>query len=261
MALSIIEIVYAKRAKFPEEIQTLGDLQQSGRYPFVEDGTIKELKVHAGPDQFQVKSEDSTCRVLTNAARTVAARVMATKLTFFDADYADDFGGTLSRLRDVLDCWAKAATALTLSELRLRTLDVAVPPQDVDLARWLRPSWHAGDLGKSGSQGMAIRDTALADGVMHVRVRTAEVEPGQKVIPPPDLMTAVHVRLPKSLMGPFDRPARVAIVDVERVIGVEGLALERIESLLTTAHAETKAAFESVFEDSALDYFRGDDVS
>jgi hypothetical protein len=45
------------------------------------------------------------------------------------------------------------------------------------------------------------------------------------------------------------------------VIGVEGLELDRIEGLLATAHAETKTAFESVFEDVALTYFRGDDVT
>lgn len=260
LVLSVIEIGYAKRANFAEEVKALGSLQQSGAYPFVEDGKLFELKVQSSVDQLQVEKEESECRVLTNEAKSVAARVLPTKLTLFDADYSGNFRGSIERLHQVLDKWIHAAPALTINEVRVRTLDVACPPEGTTLTDWLRPKWQAGDLGAPASRGLAIRDFGKPDGSFHIRVRTVGVKSRQKVAPPPDLMMAVHVNLATSLIGPFDREAVIAIVDVERVVKEEAFKLDVLEDVLVRAHDEASAGFEEVFEDVAIDYFRGTDM-
>lgn len=260
LVLSVIEIGYAKRANFGEEVKALGALQQSGAYPFVEDGKVFELKVQSSADQLQVEKEESDCRVLMNEAKSVAARVLPTKLSFFDADYSGNFRGSIQRLREVLDKWTQAAPALIINEVRVRTLDVACPPEGTTLNAWLCQKWQAGDLGAPASRGMAIRDFGKPDGSFHIRVRTVGVKPRQKVAPPPDLMMAVHVNLPSSLIGPFDREAVIAIVDVERVVKVEAFKLDVLEDALMRAHEEASAGFEDVFEGAAIDYFRGRDL-
>lgn len=261
LALSVIEIGYAKRANFREEVQALGALQQSGEYPFVEDGKVIELKVQSAADQLQVQHEESECRVFVNANRSVAARVLPTKLSFFDADYSGNFRGSTQRLRSVLDQWSVAARALTINEVRVRTLDVACPPDGTSLSSWLCQKWHAGDLEAPGSRGISVRDFDRPDGSYHIRVRTVHIKPKQKIGPPPDLMMAVHVKLPTDLVGPFDREAVVAIVDVERVVKSEGFSVENLDEVLLKAHDEATTGFEDVFEGAAIDYFRGKDLA
>jgi len=261
LVLSVIEIGYAKRANFSDEVKALGALQQSGQYPFVEDGSVHELKVQTTGDQIQVHTEVTECRVFMNANRSVAARILPTKLSFFDADYSGNFRGSTQRLREVLDKWSAAALALTINEVRVRTLDVACPPEGGKLNSWLSPKWQAGDLDASSSRGMAIRDFDRSDGSFHIRVRTIRLKPKQKIAPPPDLMMAVPVKLPTDLVGPFSRESLIAVVDVERVVKVEGFKLDRLEDVLSTAHDEASNGFENVFERAAIDYFRGTDMT
>lgn len=261
LVLSVIEIGYAKRANFLEEVKALGALQQSGAYPFVEDGKVIELKVQGAADQLQVQLEESECRVFVNVSKTVAARILPTKLSFFDADYTDNFPGSTRRLREVLDKWSVAARALTINEVRVRTVDVACPPDGISLNSWLCQKWHAGDLEASGSRGISVRDFDRPDGSHHIRVRTLRIKPKEKIGPPPELMMAVHVKLPTNLVGPFDREAVVAIVDVERVVKSEGFSLESLDAVLLKAHDEASAGFEDVFESTAIDYFRGKDLA
>lgn len=257
LVLSVIEIGYAKRAKFSEEAAALGDLQTRGLYPFVEEGTLKEFKVQTSPEKIEVTTEDSPSWVLANESKTVAARVLPTKLTFFDADYEGDFTGSLRRLHEVLDTWSRSAASLTITEVRVRTFDVALPPESIGLQRWLRQKWHAGDIDSRHSSGMAIRDYPKGDGSLHVRVRSRSVKANQRIAPPPDLMMAVNIKLPSDLVGPYRGDSSIAMVDVERVVKGERIALEDIDSLLSAAHEDASREFEGVFEKLALDYFRG----
>lgn len=260
LVLSVIELGYARRANFGEEKKALGALQQTGAYPFVEDGKVFELKVQNSADQLQVEKEESDCRVLMNEAKSVAARILPTKLSFFDAEYSGNFRGSIQRLREVLDKWKEAAPALIINEVRVRTLDVAFPPEGTTLNAWLCQKWQAGDLDAPDSRGMALRDFRKPDGSFHIRVRTIGVKPRQKVGPPPDLMMAVHVNLPASLIGPFDREAVIAIIDIERVVKGDAFKLDELEDVLLRAHEEATTGFEGVFERAAIDYFRGVDL-
>lgn len=253
LALTVAEVAFEKRGDFAEAIRVLADLQRSGEYPIHASGEVQELSVTQGSDQFRVEQIKAPYSVFANALRTLAVRALPERFAYFDTDYAGNFPGFLARFAHAFAIWQKAAPMLTLKEVRLRTLDICLPPSSERLEDWLRPQWHSG-VSTEGSVGLAVRDAPAQFGSLHVRVRDAYADADRRVQLPADLSDA-PVRLPEVLAGAAPGSRRVAVVDLERVIrGIKTTA--EVADRLQAAHGDLDRAFESVFTPAAMAYFR-----
>jgi len=259
LVLAVAEIVFAQRARFPVEAEELGKLQQRNIYPRFEQGELQILQVSQSPGEMHLENRRVACRVYMDATAKVAFRITPERLSFFDADYTNDFRGLLERFSVVLEAWFNAAPSLALSEVRLRMLDVVLPIDGCDLATALKPEWRAGSSTAQRSIGLAMRDYDLPDGSNHIRVRDALLRSGQKLAPPQDLMAAVPVALSEAFMGPFDQDIRQLWVDTERAINLRDAdGMREVLAALEKAHEELSANFKSIFEHQAIAFFRGD---
>lgn len=253
LALTVAEVTFEKRGDFAEAIQALAELQRSGEYPLHQAGELQELMFVHAQDQFRIDQTKIPFSVFANAQRTLAVRALPERFAYFDTEYTDNFPGFLSRFSHAFEVWRGAAPKLTLKEVRLRTLDICIPPSTFQLEEWLRPEWRSG-VSTDGSMGLAVRDAPARSGSSHVRVRDAYVAANGRVALPADLVDA-PVRLPSTLAVAGAERCRVATLDLERVIrGVETTA--ELPAQLHTAHEDLDRAFESVFTKAALTYFR-----
>lgn len=259
LVLAVAELVFDQRARFAEEADELGKLQQSGDYPRFSQGQLNGFVLSQRPGQVQFEQQTIPFRTFNNAAGTVAFRLMPERLSFFDADYSGDFDGFLGRFLHVYGVWKAAAPALALRQASVRMLDVVMPIDERDLAEWLEPEWRAGRAHGAKSVGLVIRDSVLDDGSIHVRLRDAVLEKNQALAPPADLMAGAPVSLSKDLMGPFDKDIRHAWVDTERVVALNTNDEAVIKAALGNAHTELAVAFKAVFKQEAIAYFRGDE--
>lgn len=254
LVLTIAEVAFADRALFADEAGKLGVLQQSGTYPLFSRGKIETFAIDKRNDgvRFETKSIDFV--QYQTKSKSLACRVFADKLAFFDADYSNDFSGFVERLTHLWAIWSGAAPGLAVQSLRLRTLDVAIPEHGAEFCDWLLPSWCAGSPGAT-STGLAMRDTRLGDGTLHVRVRNGIADANEAMQLAPDL-GQVPVQLAKELTGPFRASTPVIIIDCERVLQLGSSEADAIASALSQAHGELKEAFTAVLQPAALHHFQ-----
>jgi uncharacterized protein (TIGR04255 family) len=255
LVLACVDVEFGRRASFSSEVEKLGVLQQSSKYPRFERGQATGMAFRTSPQgEVSLQQSATTLVQFHNASNSVAFRVAEDRLTFFDADYSGNFVGLLQRFLEVFDIWADAASGLSVTRVSYRTFDVVRFDDPGQVVTSLRKEWCGGEP-VANSSGLAIRDTFLDDGSRHFRVRNGIAEKDRPILLATDLPMA-PVTLPH-IAGPFAEKQVVAVIDIERKLTVSQPSREEIKDVLQGLHHDIDEMFESVFTSDAMRFFKG----